>query len=615
MAEVVVGAGLKVLLDGFVKGVGKIRERSTRARLESIVVEWKESRLAESVHKRVDQARFVKTLWRVDEKLDLFDFYSQPSVAFKGRRYTVEDYESFGQSGRLLLEGTVGQGKSMLLRYLTARELIASRRLPLFVELRTLKKDESLCDHIIKKIELLGLRGLDSELFEHLCEHDALLILLDGFDEIPEAEAPARANEIAELLARHENLRLIVSSRPNTGISSVAALERHELCTLKNNEYRTVLARLVNDADLTNQILTELAEQRDVESLLTTPLMVTLLAVQYRAECRVPTDKIGFFRGLFGLLLYGHDRAKQGYKRERRSKLPDAAMERGFNALCFHLKKEARGSSYSRRTLVKFATKALENTLPHVDAEAFVEDIIGITCLILFDGSEAKFVHKSVQEFHAACFVHELQDSSAQRFYQAMRADLDSSGLWTKWKEELEFLSSLDRIRYLKLFLIPDLEGTVAKVDGKRARPLALELFGSHRLSFFDSPLDSDFQPAFDKHAQKLMDGYGPDWIVFGYIRYSQVGKGMFGWVCAGPPPGPTCSEFEIVLPEPSPSVRRLVRLHSNQFTYSQLLAVISPAELKPLDTKAAQLKKRLTEARREVEFASRSDSSALDGL
>lgn len=42
--------------------------------------------------------------------------------------------------------GTIGHGKSMFMRHLTLNEVISKRTLPIFFELRRLKKNEKLID-------------------------------------------------------------------------------------------------------------------------------------------------------------------------------------------------------------------------------------------------------------------------------------------------------------------------------------------------------------------------------------------------------------------------------------------------------------------------------------
>jgi hypothetical protein len=126
------------------------------------------------------------------------------------------------------------------------------------------------------------------------------------------------------------------------------------------------------------------------------------------------------------------------------------ALQEFFNALCFVTRK-ADEASFSRDQLYTHARSALEVLGQTGDTENILTDIIEITCLIITDGEECRFIHKSVQEYHAALLIKEQPDDSAILFYHAMRSK------WQNWQEELGFLSLIDRYRYLKHFYIDQL--------------------------------------------------------------------------------------------------------------------------------------------------------------
>jgi hypothetical protein len=76
--------------------------------------------------------------------------------------------------------------------------------------------------------------------------------------------------------------------------------------------------------------------------------------------------------------------------------------------------------------------------------------------LILAEGEERRFIHKSVQEYHAALFIKDQPDSTVISFYQAMQTN------WRGWTQQLEFLAIIDRYRFNKFFYIPQLRSFLA---------------------------------------------------------------------------------------------------------------------------------------------------------
>jgi len=102
-----------------------------------------------------------------------------------------------------------------------------------------------------------------------------------------------------------------------------------------------------------------------------------------------------------------------------------------------------------------------------------VDDIRRITCLILKDGAdEYRFLHKSVQEFHAACFVRDQPEGLSGDFYTAMQEK------WADWQQELQFLEIIHKERYDRFFAVPMLDRVVSTLPGAQPREIGEALIG-----------------------------------------------------------------------------------------------------------------------------------------
>ena len=84
-----------------------------------------------------------------------------------------------------------------------------------------------------------------------------------------------------------------------------------------------------------------------------------------------------------------------------------------------------------------------------VDGDLVLADIIEITCLVLEEGGQCEFLHRSIQEYYAARFVARLPEEVAKEFYNAMC----TSG--HEWDNVLSFLAVIDAFRYRESFLLP----------------------------------------------------------------------------------------------------------------------------------------------------------------
>lgn len=104
-----------------------------------VLKQLKVRRHSEIVYKKVWVLRLVKTIWQTEKEVDLSTFYHPSKVLVKNKRVAIHQIADLEYEGNILLEGTVGQGKSILLRYLASTDFCLNRRIPVFIELRRLR--------------------------------------------------------------------------------------------------------------------------------------------------------------------------------------------------------------------------------------------------------------------------------------------------------------------------------------------------------------------------------------------------------------------------------------------------------------------------------------------
>ena len=425
-----------------------------KAQMKSKIKRWKAKGKIEGIYKKIKNVRKVKTIWQVEKEVDLSQFYYPSKVMIGNKRKTIDDLSDFDYDGNIVIKGTIGQGKSIFFRFLTSEEMLKGKAIPLFVELRRVKKDQTLSAHLLQELKSLGLE-MDEETFLFLAKAGKIILFLDAFDEVKETQRNDLISEIEHFAKSYENLRMLISSRPNSGIEASPFFRVFELCALEGKEYEQVIAKMAHDEKTASEIVKGVRHgEGRIAQLLTTPLMVALLMLRYRVDQSIPENAIGFYGDLFNLLLLRHDKTKAGYMRTRKSRVGDAALLEIFNGICYLTRKAGQGA-FTLNELHKYAKEAIKIADQRCPADKVVADIIEITCLIIEEGGECKFIHRSLQEYHAACFIKEQPDNSVANFYKAMQPH------FTPWEQELEFLSMIDKYRFFKFFLIPDILATL----------------------------------------------------------------------------------------------------------------------------------------------------------
>lgn len=422
-------------------------------RLGSKLKYLKAANKVSSISKSLRHVQFVKTIWQVDREVDLFAFYYPSRILLDQQRVPVSDLSQLPCEGNAVVQGTVGQGKSIFFRYLTCQELLRARAIPVFFELRKLKDGDTLVGRIIGDLRLMGF-DCNPTVFEALAEAGKITLFLDAFDEVAEGMRPAILAELQVLSRQFPSCRILVSARPESGIQTAPGFRVLKLAPLEKHEYKDVLRHLC-DRDTARAIISGVEHAPgNIADLLTTPLMVTLLTFRYRIEQSIPSNAAAFYKDLFSVLLQRHDKSKPGYSRPRKSAAADGVLHDLFDALSFVTRKTNSGE-FSATQLRKHCKQAMDACGEKIDADKFIDDIVEITCLIAREGSQFRFIHKSVQEYHAASFISSRPDESALTFYNAMAAR------WTGWREELYFLEQIDEYRCGRFFVLPQLLTTM----------------------------------------------------------------------------------------------------------------------------------------------------------
>lgn len=341
---------------------------------------------ASSLHTKIDEVSKVKTIWQTDKSVQLSSFYCDTNIKIDGNRKIVKSVADIDIEGNILIEGIAGQGKSIFMRHLCITELERGVVIPVFIELRRLTSEQQLLPMIHSKLKELGFE-VNDEIFKFLCSTNRMLFLLDGFDEVPEKMHMQLINEIEEITNSFRGIKLIVSSRPDSGLEYLPSFSVAKVDYIRNDEYKDLVNKLSEDPEFAQSLINRVEEHKsEIKDLLCTPLMITLLILTYKAYQKVPEQLSDFFENMFHLMLQRHDGTKPGYSRERRCDLNDMEYQRIFEALCFVTKEN--GPSFKMSALHEYTSKAAAISAIKADPQKYILDINKITCLIVYEGKE-----------------------------------------------------------------------------------------------------------------------------------------------------------------------------------------------------------------------------------
>jgi len=427
--------------------------------VKSRLKNWKANNNINALYRKISCIQKVKTIWQVNKEVNLKEFYYPSKIVINNKSVNINKADKLPLETSIIIKGTVGQGKSIFLRYICSQELKIGNRIPVFIELRKIDDNTTIRDLIFSTLDAWGF-DIDEDIFDYFAKSGKFLFLLDGFDEITSAHIQKTISQLENWSDKYNALRFIITSRPNSGIERSSRFRVFDLAPLEPEDQNGIISKLTPNSSQGNEIISALENSSSgIRDLITTPLMATLLIIVYKSSQRIPEQFSEFYEDLFQTLLFRHDKSKPGYFREKQCNVNERKLQEIFEAFCFHSSQE-NSSSFSHKEVYNVAEWALKNTESLCNSSSFINDIEKVCCLLIEEGFHYHFVHKSVREFYSASFVRSRNEKFAKEFYSRML-----KGQWRNWVQELSFLAQIDKYRFSVYFLLPYINQTAKRFD------------------------------------------------------------------------------------------------------------------------------------------------------
>jgi hypothetical protein len=422
-----------------------------------------------SLSKKLALYEFVKTIKSPDKSSRISSFFVPPCfMDSENTMFEASRVKDFGENEHCLIEGIAGQGKSIFMRHLLIEEIKLGQRLPILIELRKLTPEKDVREIAMQFMKALGFRSHE-EIFNYLLDTGFAVLLLDGYDETPEECRMKLLDDLSMFALKYENLQIVVSSRPEASIGSVSWLKKIRICRLDKPK-RDAIVRKICERVTADSLIAKLNKNTSLSELVDTPLFATLLSVVYRAELRLPETVHEFYDLVFATLLYRHDDHKEGFERPRKSGLGNHMFKSVFENFCFRTSLNGQLRLSQEAATQIFSESLKKEGADPLLSDNFFTDITKITCLLVRDGTEFQFLHKSIQEYFSAGYIKRLPEDTAKEFYQKI---LRSPQRISQLSQSIRFLCEVDSYRAYRFFMLPGLSLAIFN-DDKRWNEIPL---------------------------------------------------------------------------------------------------------------------------------------------
>lgn len=422
--------------------------------------------------------RKIKTLIYRHAPKELYSFYECIGVFYNGENIDTSNINNLiNKESKIVITGSGGMGKTILLKHLFLNAIEETGYIPVFIELRSLnivdEKNISLKRTIYDMLVQNGF-NLEEEYFEYSLSEGGYVILLDGLDEVNRDKVSKVTTEIRNFSDKYSGNKYIVSSRPSDDFIGWNDFAEMSSMKLTKQQALELIKKIEFDEKVKQVFYKELDDKlyEKYKSFASNPLLLNIMLLTFNNNASIPDKLNDFYEQAFSTLFNMHDATKDAYVRDIRTGLSCEDFKLLFAYMCFksYFRDEYEFSEVKLRKYIQESKDKFGEMQFTIDE--FQEDLTMSVCMLMKDGLNYRFVHRSFQEYFAAWYTCKLTDDVQQK-------------LLTNWLKEsndvntdsyFTMLYNMQSEKVNKIILAPGIREIKNKIDEYG--------FGMHFLQF-----------------------------------------------------------------------------------------------------------------------------------
>lgn len=380
---------------------------------------------SEYLKRTYEQHKYINMLALGNQQINLINIYQPLTIRLTNinskseEKYLMSKYDTelAKKYKKIIIEDTAGMGKSTLMKMMFLSSIETNAGIPIFIELRKLSPSNTIIDEILNTINYSE-EDNSKEFINELIKRGDFIFFLDGFDEIPFDIKEEIIKYLKSFISRANKNTFFLTSRSDDSLISFGDFQKFEIDRLKHSEAYELIEKYdqILQLDLAkmlkNQLETSLQDNkfRDLDSFLGIPLLVSLLYVTYKHKRDIPVKKDHFYRKVYDALFEEHDLSKDGFKRKKHSDLSSDKLHKVLSNLAFLCLVENK-IEYNKDKLLNLISKSLDSPyLNNISPSDVLKDILYSVPLLIQDGLQFKWAHKSFMEYFAAISLYNNND-------------------------------------------------------------------------------------------------------------------------------------------------------------------------------------------------------------
>jgi len=404
----------------------------------------------------------TKTFIYRDEKIDFYEVFYPVTIKNRSTSCTQTQQlkDAIFKEKYITIIGSAGSGKSMLMKHIFLSCIHQFYTIPIVVELRNLNDLNITIFDYISNILTKNKLAKSEKILDRIVKEGNFIFLFDGYDEIFSDNKNKITNEIEELVDTYPNNAFVVTSRPGANAESLQRFENYFVQPLNPkqvNEFVNMQFKNHENKDSIGKIITviEKPENKDYLDYFTNPLLLSMFIFTFGSHPEIPRKKSKFYWNVFDTLCTKHDTfTKKGFwLHERRSKLKNEELElilKWFSYISLFKGKYNFEIEYLKQTLSAITKKFKFEC----DVEDLIYDLSVSISILIQDGVEFTFPHKSLQEYFAAMLIQSLDKKQKEDIYGEKFIILTRKTMGGN-QNFFRLCNEIDQTSFLKYFLLP----------------------------------------------------------------------------------------------------------------------------------------------------------------
>lgn len=388
-----------------------------------------------------------------DEPTYLYNFYVPVSLV--GRKSIIE-YASLSaiseHNSYVVITGGGGSGKSMLMRHLLLNAIEQKQKVPIFIELRKIDFSEQTLLIAIQETLKAHNFELDNAYIDKAMKAGHFAFLFDGYDEIGQAHRKSVSKQLVKLIENYEKNFIVLSSRPDDEFLNWPLFSVLEVAPLSLEQACSLIEMLPIEYEFKAKFIDDLRRElfKKHESFLSNPLLLSIMFLTYGQSADIPSKLSLFYNQAYEVLFQRHDAFKGAFQRERLTRLDIQDFARIFSAFSI-LTYDKRLFQLPRAVAIEVVDKAKILANINVNSDDFLKDAEQAVCLLIEEGLQIIFAHRSFQEYFVARFIYNAEPDVQQKLINKYSFSIDSDSI-------MELLYEMNPELIERTFIIPVLE-------------------------------------------------------------------------------------------------------------------------------------------------------------